>query len=47
MRHPQELCVPFLVEQWDLKGGKGVVYNEKRARKEISWEETNQSPAGC
>lgn len=46
VRHPQESFVPFVVEQWDLKGGKEVVYNEKRARKESGCEETHQSPGG-
>lgn len=46
VRHPEGSFVPFVVEQWDLKGGKVVVYNEKRARKEISWEVTHQSPGG-
>lgn len=46
VRHPQELLVPFVVEQWDLKRGKEFLYNKRRARKEISWEATHQSPGG-
>jgi len=42
---PQELFVPFVGEQWDLKGGKEVFYSERRARKEISWEATH-NPLG-
>lgn len=47
VKYPQESVVPFVVEQWDLKGEKEVVYNERRAGTESSCEATHQSPGGC